>query len=986
MAGRIQGITVEIGGDTTKLQTALKGVNTEIRNTQSQLRDVDKLLKLDPGNTELLAQKHRLLGDAVKETKEKLETLKTAAEQAEQALKDGAITQDQYDGLQREIVETEQKLKSLEEQAKQSGTALQNIAAKGEKLKTVGDNISNVGTKLLPVTAGVVGLGTAAVKTAADFDSAMSKVAAVSGATGKDLDALRDKAREMGSKTKFSASEAAEAMNYMAMAGWKTEDMLSGIEGVMNLAAASGEDLATTSDIVTDALTAFGLSAKDSGHFADILAAASSNANTNVSMMGETFKYCAPIAGALGFSAEDTAEAIGLMANAGIKGSQAGTALRTIMNNLSGDVKICGSSIGEVTVATTNADGSMRDLSDILADCRTAFSGLSESEKAAAAESLVGKNAMSGFLALMNAGEGDINKLSNAIANCDGKSAEMAATMQDNLEGQLTILKSQLEELAISFGELLMPAIRQIVGWIQQFVDWLNSMDEGTRKVIVTIALVAAAIGPLLIVIGKIMSAVGTIMTVIPKLVSVIGVVQKAFMALNATMLANPIVLIIAAIAALVAAFIYLWNTNEEFRQFWIDLWESIKEVAVAVWEGLKEFFSAAWEAIKATAETVWNGIKDFFSRLWEGIKNIFTTVVNAISSFLSEAWNGIKNTATTVWNAISGFFTTIWTGIKNIFTTVVNTISTFLSTAWNTIRTAATTAWNAISTFFTTIWNGIKNTFTTVVNAISTFLTNAWNAIKNTATTVWNAISQFISTIWNGIKTAITNAANAIKNVVSTAWNNMKNTVTSVGNAIKTAVTNLWNNVTSAVKTAMGNVFSAVKSGFDNVKNHITGLASQAFNWGKDLIMGIVNGIRSCISAVGDAVSAVADKIKSFLHFSVPDEGPLTDYESWMPDFMKGLAQGIEKSRGLIAGAMDDVAGDMIISPNVTPALAGVSGAMISSGASGQSIVSAIREAVQGLSGQSGDIVIPVYLGGTLLDEVIVNAQQSMNLRSGGR
>ena len=273
MAGRIQGITVEIGGDTTKLQTALKGVNTEIRNTQSQLKDVDKLLKLDPGNTELLAQKHRLLGDAVKETKEKLETLKTAAEQAEQALKEGAITQDQYDGLQREIVETEQKLKSLEEQAKQSGTALQNIAAKGEKLKTVGDNISNVGTKLLPVTAGVVGLGTAAVKTAADFDSAMSKVAAVSGATGKDLDALRDKAREMGSKTKFSASEAAEAMNYMAMAGWKTEDMLSGIEGVMNLAAASGEDLATTSDIVTDALTAFGLSAKDSGHFADILAA-----------------------------------------------------------------------------------------------------------------------------------------------------------------------------------------------------------------------------------------------------------------------------------------------------------------------------------------------------------------------------------------------------------------------------------------------------------------------------------------------------------------------------------------------------------------------------------------------------------------------------------------------------------------------------------------------------------------------------------------
>ena len=941
MAGRIQGITVEIGGDTTKLQTALKGVNTEIRNTQSQLKDVDKLLKLDPGNTELLAQKHRLLGDAVKETKEKLETLKTAAEQAEQALKEGAITQDQYDGLQREIVETEQKLKSLEEQAKQSGTALQNIAAKGEKLKTVGDNISNVGTKLLPVTAGVVGLGTAAVKTAADFDSAMSKVAAVSGATGKDLDALRDKAREMGSKTKFSASEAAEAMNYMAMAGWKTEDMLSGIEGVMNLAAASGEDLATTSDIVTDALTAFGLSAKDSGHFADILAAASSNANTNVSMMGETFKYCAPIAGALGFSAEDTAEAIGLMANAGIKGSQAGTALRTIMNNLSGDVKICGSSIGEVTVATTNADGSMRDLSDILADCRTAFSGLSESEKAAAAESLVGKNAMSGFLALMNAGEADINKLSSAIDNCDGCAAGMAETMNDNLAGQLTILKSQLQELAISFGELLMPAIRTIVGWIQKFVDWLNSMDEGTRKVIVTIALVAAAIGPVLIIVGKVISAIGTIMTIIPKLAGVINAAKGVIAAFNAVCAANPYVLIIAAIVALVAAFIYLWNNCEEFRQFWIDLWESIKEIAVAVWEALKEFFTAAWEAIKTTAVTVWNAIKDFFTGLWEGIKNIFTTVVNAISTFLTNAWNAIKNTVTTVFNAIKIFFTTIWNGIKSVITTVVTAISTFLSTAWNGIKTAITT--------------------------------------------VLNAIKSVVTTVWNGIKTTITNIVNGIKNAVTTAWNNIKSAVSNAANAIKNAVSNAFNAMLNGIKNVCGNIYGAVKSGFDKAINFVKNLASEAFQWGADFIGGIVNGIKSMIGKVGDAVSSVADKIRSFLHFSVPDEGPLTDYEKWMPDFIGGLAKGIEKSRGMIESAMNGVTSDLTITPRVMAASGGYAGAGVSGGDLISGINTALNTALAG-GGAAGDIVIPGYIGGDMIYEILVKAQQRMNLRCGGR
>ncbi len=367
MAGRIQGITVEIGGDTTKLTTALQGVNKEIKSTQSQLKDVEKLLKLDPSNTELITQKQRLLGDAIKETKEKLSTLKTAAEQANEQLQKGEITQEQYDALQREIQETEQALKTLESQASSTNATLAKIEEVGGKFEKVGQSITSAGKTLTThVTTPIVAAGAAAVKTAADFDEGMSKVSAISGATGEDLQSLRDKAREMGAKTKFSATEAktkfsateaASAFEYMAMAGWKTGDMVSGIDGIMSLAAASGEDLATTSDIVTDALTAFGLKAEDSGHFADILAAASSNANTNVSMMGETFKYCAPIAGALGFSAEDTAEAIGLMANSGIKGSQAGTALRTIMNNLTGEVKLSGKAFGDVTIQTTNADG-----------------------------------------------------------------------------------------------------------------------------------------------------------------------------------------------------------------------------------------------------------------------------------------------------------------------------------------------------------------------------------------------------------------------------------------------------------------------------------------------------------------------------------------------------------------------------------------------------------------------------------------------------
>ncbi len=482
MANRIKGITVEIGGDTTKLSKALEGVNKNIKNTQTQLKDVQKLLKIDPTNTELLSQKHKLLADAVTATKEKLETLKTAAEQANQALANGDISQEQYDALQREIIETEQELQNLQNEAEKSHTALVKLGEAGAAIEKVGGKIADVGEKLTThVTVPIVAAGTAAVKTASDFDSAMSKVAAVSGATGDDLDALRDKAREMGAKTKFSASEAAEAMNFMAMTGWKTQDMLGGIEGIMNLAAASGEDLATTSDIVTDALTAFGLTAADSGHFADILAAASSNANTNVSMMGETFKYAAPVAGALGFSVEDTAQAIGLMANAGIKSTQAGTSLRTIMTALSGEVKFCCEKLGDVTIETTNADGSMRNLNDILADCRSAFSQLSESEAASAAQAFAGKNAISGFLALMNAMDAVYDAVMDKVNSSWSWGRDLMQNLINGLNYMLGSLINTVADVARAISEYLHFSVPD-KGPLSEFESWMPDFMKGLAK------------------------------------------------------------------------------------------------------------------------------------------------------------------------------------------------------------------------------------------------------------------------------------------------------------------------------------------------------------------------------------------------------------------------------------------------------------------------------------------------------------------------
>lgn len=725
MADRIKGITIEIGGDTTGLNKALNGVNKEISSTQGQLKDVERLLKLDPTNTELLRQKQKLLADAVQGTKGKLDTLKEANKQvtesvsnydawkekydpikkqidetkkklgdlkeqsrnADEQLANGEISQEkydalqdeikktsselktlqksakevsdefgnpvapeQYDALQREIAETEQQLKSMEDQAGKANTTLQQISAAGDKFQKVGQEIEGVGKKFLPVTAAVAGVGAAAVKTTADFDESMSNVSAISGATGEEFDQLRDKAREMGAETKFSASEAADAMSYMAMAGWKTDDMLNGISGIMNLAAASGADLATTSDIVTDALTGMGYTAADAGRLADVMAAASSNANTNVEMMGETFKYVAPVCGSLGYSMEDTALAVGLMANSGIKASQAGTQLRAAITNMVKPTEAMEGVMMELGIEIANEDGSMKSLDETLKILRESFAvtteeqkaqrlatleqqavadgygdtlkGLSEEEKyfqlamyagqeqikdmseaqfkkqamdklgikvtkktnkaqvaqnlalalgtqaiegltqeqqSAAAATLFGKEAMSGMLAIINASEDDYKKLSDAIANSEGAAEDMAETMQDNLNGQLTILKSQLQEAAIAIGDALIPKIRALVTKIQQWTDWFNRLEDSQKQTVITVGLIVAAIGPLLIAIGKVSTGIGAVMSAVTALGPMLAGLSAA---------GGPIMLTAAALGAIAyAAYDAKKRTNEYYNK-----------------------------------------------------------------------------------------------------------------------------------------------------------------------------------------------------------------------------------------------------------------------------------------------------------------------------------------------------------------------------------------------------------------------------------
>lgn len=1010
----LKSLETEAKNAPTQMQQSIDGLNTKIKTTQTELKEIDKLLKLDPTNTELLQQKQRALSDEIGNTKDKLELLKRQEQEVQQQFAEGKASQEQYDALKRTIIETEESLRSLENTVGSGSAKLAQISTEAGK---IGENLTTAGEKMLPVTAAITGIGTAAVKTAADFDSSMSNVAAISGSSAEDMDKLRERAREMGAQTKFSAKEAGDAMGYMAMAGWDAQQMYDGLPGIMNLAAASGEDLATTSDIVTDALTAFGMEAEDSSHFADVLAQASSSANTNVALMGETFKYIAPVAGALGYSAEDAAVAIGLMANSGIKASQAGTQLRSSLTNMIKPSKDVGdamekwgfyateaattidqskidkqmvrvqkaslaaekaqqkyndavskygadsteasnaaatleikqtelananetlSQLQEGTTANVrlynkalqNEDGSMKSLRETMDFLRETMGGMTEAEQTQAATAIFGKEAMSGMLAIINSSDEDYQKLIKNIDNCDDAAQNMAETMQDNLSGQITALQSTLQELAIAFGEILMPYIRKAVSVIQDFVKKLNGMSEGQKKIVATIALIVAAIGPLLIMIGKVATGISAItglfskMKTLTTITSILGKVKGAFTALFGVIAANPV---IAVIAAIVAALVLLYTKCEWFRDGVNAVVQKIvsffTETIPQAWSTLMEFLSGVpewWSGI-------WQQVSDFFTNIWTTMMQ--NPVISGVVTTITTLWQNAVTTLQGIWQGLVTIAQGAWELLKNTILAPVILLIDLVTGNFEKLKTDATNIWTNIQNAAKTIWTGIKQVISTLAQGLVTAVTTMFTGFKNTLSRIWTAASQAASKAWTSIKNFVVNAAENLKERASDSiqtlkenaseywdnirsntsetWQNVKETVIDYARNMKDSAVETFRSVVSGISSALSGVYSAVVNGFSGAIGYITSLPGQAIRWGQDFVNGIANGIRSCIGNVTSAVSSVANTIRSWLHFSRPDEGPLHYYEDWMPDFMQGLAIGIEKSRGLVTDAMKDV------------------------------------------------------------------------------
>lgn len=766
-------------------------------------------------------------------------------------------------------------LSGLQSAQSQANTASKNIATTiGNNLQSAGKSMTSAGSTLTKtVTTPVLGLGTAAVKVTSDFESAMSKVSAISGATGGDLDALNKKAQEMGAKTKFSATESAEAFTYMAMAGWKTEDMLNGIDGIMSLAAADGLDLATTSDIVTDALTAFGLSASDSGHFADVLAKASSNANTNVSMLGESFKYAAPVAGALGYSAEDTAIALGLMANAGIKGSQGGTALRGSLTRLIKPTDDAAALMEQYGLSMTNADGSMKSLGEVMNMLRDKLGGLTEAEQAQVAAQIFGQEAMSGMLAIINASDSDYAKLTDAIYDADGAAQQMADTMLDNLSGQLTLLKSALEGLAIQFGEILMPYIKQFVTWLQNLTQKLQELTPEQKEQIVKWAAIAAAIGPVLMVLGKLTSSVGSIITTFGKIPGAIAKAKSAFTAVSAAIggISAPVVAVVAVIGVLIAAFANLWKTNEEFRNKMTAIWDGIKSKFESFAQGIVDRLNALgfdFENFGEVVKAIWDGFCSLLAPIFEGVFNqvsvILSSVLDALTGIFDvfigiftgnwdQAWQGVKEIFGAVWDLIKGTFESWAMAFKGIADTVLGWFGTTWDETWTNIKQFFVDTWNGITTFFSNVISSIKmavsNFITTIINFfaqlptnIANFITNAYNSV---VTWVSNMVAKAREMGQNFLNAVVSFFTNLPYKVGYFIGNTLTNIVIWVGNMVAKARemgTNFLNNVVSFFTQLPGKVLQFITSAFNNVQTWATNMVNKAREMGTNFINNVVS------------------------------------------------------------------------------------------------------------------------------------------------
>lgn len=645
-ASRIKGITIKIGGDTTQLQKSLQGVDKVLKTTQNNLKDVNRLLKLDPKNAELLTQKQKNLAGAIDTTKQRLKELRSVSKDS--------VKPEEWDAVQREIAETEQDLKKLEKEYKNFGSVgAQQVAAVGKQVEAVGHKMAEVGqTMTTYVTLPLVALGTAGAKSFAEVDKTMQLTNATMGNTAEQAELLNNAMKDAAANSTFGMNDAATATLNFARAGLTAEEAAAALAPAMNLAAGEGGNLDTVSGGLVATINGFGDTFDNAAYYADVFANACNNSALNVDELSSAMSTAAPIFAAAGYSVSDAALYMGVMANAGIPAAEAANALKTGLARLIKPSKEGATWMKKLGVSVTNADGSMKDSVTIQKELHDAFGTLSESEQIAAASAIFGKNQMSNWLALINTAPEDVNSLSTALQT-EGTTAQMAEAMMSGFGGSLEKLKSSLDVAMTSLGEALAPVILAVAEKIQGLVDWFNSLDASQQQMIATIGLVVAAIGPILLILGNLIVLVGQVMTFAPLIIGAIGPVVAAI---------GSVVTAIGIIPIAIAAAAILIITH----------WEQIKAATAAFVAAAKEEF----EKFKAKVKEVWNNIVTAVKNAVDKVKQKIEDMKTAIGDRITAIKNFFIGLQTTIGEKIEAIKTKFGEMKTNIITTATNLLS----------------------------------------------------------------------------------------------------------------------------------------------------------------------------------------------------------------------------------------------------------------------------------------------------------------------
>ena len=862
MANNIKGITIEIGGDTTKLDKALGSVNKNVKSTQSELREVEKLLKLDPKNTEALEQKQKLLAKAVGETKEKLDVLKTAEAQVEEQFKNGEVSEEQYRALKREIEATELSLKKLEEEANKSNLSLEKV---GEAFGKVGSKATDIGKKMLPVTAGIAGMGTAGVAAAMELDDGYDTIITKTGATGEALEELNAVADELFTEMPIEMADAGTAVGEINTRFGATGETLKGLsKQFIEFANINGTDLNNSIGKVDKIMEQYNIDAAETGNVLGLITKKGQETGISVDTLMDSLQKNGATFKEMGLN---MVQSTNLLAQFEANGVNADTAVAGLRKSIKAYTDE-GKSVDEALALTID---SIKNAS-------------SETEALSIAQEVFGTKGAAEMATAIREGRIDLESLSSSMEEYGSVVEDTFNATQDPWD-EAKVATNNLKLAAADLGTTLLgslqPTITKIVNKIKEFTQWFKNLNQSQKETIIKVAAVVAAIGPALIIFGKVATTISTIISVVGKIGPAVKAAKAAFSAFNAVLAANPIILVVTAIVAVIAILVTLYKKCEWFRNGVNAIWEAIKNAFFAAWDGIKTFFTETlpnafntvvnfiksnWQALLllivnpfagafkllydncgAFREFVDNfvqNIKQFFQNLWNGIVSIFQGVGQWFIARFTEAYNGV----TGVFAAIGQWFGARWQDIKNALATVASWFLTMFTNAYTNVKNV----FALIGQWFGARWQDIKNALATVASWFLTMFTNAYTNVKN----VFALIGQWFGARWQDIKNALATVASWFLTMFTNAYTNVKNVFSAIGSwfgARWTEIKTALSAVPSWFGTQFQNAWTNIKNAFANVTSFFSGL------WEK---------IKGCFVNVGVKIgSAVGDAFKSAIN-----------------------------------------------------------------------------------------------------------------------